>query len=261
MQKQPELVRGGFRAGGPIGGKVRLPRLDVVLRRAAPESPASRLTATLPSPSRINLPLAAERIRSSRPAGPGRRGFFAERQLAQAGPVMALRLKFAMSMAGMAAVCPGCTPIHLGNPGSEPVIAARRQRADRRSNIGKNRATDREPSSLARIEPPVRSVPLARGARGAAFGINPCMRKCCSQHGFVRARAPALMQLAPVIVWMVRVRKARELERPASNGEAVIARDPHLARVEDAHAKQLAVILVREGQVVRHSTARLSPWR
>src|SRR3954465_8917742 len=36
MQKQPELVRGGLRAGGPIGGKVRLPRFDVVLRRAAP---------------------------------------------------------------------------------------------------------------------------------------------------------------------------------------------------------------------------------
>src|SRR4051794_28814391 len=36
MQKQPELVGGGFSAGGPIGSKVRLPRLDVVLRRAAP---------------------------------------------------------------------------------------------------------------------------------------------------------------------------------------------------------------------------------
>src|SRR3954468_5678678 len=36
MQKQPELVRGGFRAGGPIGGKVRLPRLDVIFRGAAP---------------------------------------------------------------------------------------------------------------------------------------------------------------------------------------------------------------------------------
>src|SRR3982750_147070 len=36
MQKQPELVRGGFSAGGPIGGKVRLPRLDVIFRGAAP---------------------------------------------------------------------------------------------------------------------------------------------------------------------------------------------------------------------------------
>src|SRR5215211_6866375 len=36
MQKQPELVGGGLRAGGPIGGKMRLPRFDVVLRRAAP---------------------------------------------------------------------------------------------------------------------------------------------------------------------------------------------------------------------------------
>src|SRR4051794_31435138 len=36
MQKQPELVGGGLRAGGPIGSQVRLPRLDVVLRRAAP---------------------------------------------------------------------------------------------------------------------------------------------------------------------------------------------------------------------------------
>ena len=52
------------------------------------------------------------------------------------------------------------------------------------------------------------------------------------------------MQPAPVIVWMVRVRKAWKLEWPASNGEAVIARDPLLAGVEDAHAKQLAIVLV-----------------
>src|SRR3954451_19483726 len=36
MQKEAELVGGGLRAGGPIGSQVRLPRLDVVLRRAAP---------------------------------------------------------------------------------------------------------------------------------------------------------------------------------------------------------------------------------
>src|SRR3954469_17653438 len=36
MQKQPELVGGGLRAGRAIGSQVRLPRLDVVLRRAAP---------------------------------------------------------------------------------------------------------------------------------------------------------------------------------------------------------------------------------
>jgi hypothetical protein len=67
------------------------------------------------------------------------------------------------------------------------------------------------------------------------------------------------MQPAPVIVWMVRVRKARKLERSASNGEAVIARDAPLARVEDVHAKQLAVILIREGQELRHGTAVFSP--
>src|SRR3954469_20759038 len=36
MQKQPELVGARLGAGRAIGGKVRLPRLDVVLRRAAP---------------------------------------------------------------------------------------------------------------------------------------------------------------------------------------------------------------------------------
>src|SRR5215212_9367283 len=36
MQEEAELVRGGFSAGGPIGGKVRLPRLDVIFRGAAP---------------------------------------------------------------------------------------------------------------------------------------------------------------------------------------------------------------------------------
>src|SRR3954466_15318724 len=34
MQKQPELVGGCLGARGPIGGKVRLPRLDVVFRGA-----------------------------------------------------------------------------------------------------------------------------------------------------------------------------------------------------------------------------------
>src|SRR3954469_16246178 len=34
MQKQPELVGAGLGAGGAIGGKVRLPRLDVVFRLA-----------------------------------------------------------------------------------------------------------------------------------------------------------------------------------------------------------------------------------
>src|SRR5215212_7961556 len=36
MQKQPELVGGGLGARGAIGGKVRLPRLDVIFRGAAP---------------------------------------------------------------------------------------------------------------------------------------------------------------------------------------------------------------------------------
>ena len=67
------------------------------------------------------------------------------------------------------------------------------------------------------------------------------------------------MQPAPVIVWMVRVRKARKLERPASNGEAVIARDPHLARVDDTHAEQFAVVLVRERQELQRGAAGPSP--
>src|SRR3954451_24980021 len=36
MQKQPELVGGCFGAGRAIGSQVRLPRLDVIFRRAAP---------------------------------------------------------------------------------------------------------------------------------------------------------------------------------------------------------------------------------
>src|SRR3954447_8534412 len=36
MQEQPELVGARLGAGRAIGSKVRLPRLDVVLRRAAP---------------------------------------------------------------------------------------------------------------------------------------------------------------------------------------------------------------------------------
>lgn len=36
MQEQPELVGRRSCTGGPVGGKMRLPRLDVVLGRAAP---------------------------------------------------------------------------------------------------------------------------------------------------------------------------------------------------------------------------------
>src|SRR3954467_3351845 len=36
MQKEPELVGAGLGAGRAIGSQVRLPRFDVVLRRAAP---------------------------------------------------------------------------------------------------------------------------------------------------------------------------------------------------------------------------------
>src|SRR4051794_40588323 len=36
MQEEAELVGAGLGAGRAIGGEVRLPRLDVVLRRAAP---------------------------------------------------------------------------------------------------------------------------------------------------------------------------------------------------------------------------------
>ena len=60
------------------------------------------------------------------------------------------------------------------------------------------------------------------------------------------------MKPAPIIVRMIRVGKARELERAARQAEAVIARDPHLAGVEEAHAKQLAIVLVRERQELRH---------
>src|SRR3954464_8105205 len=45
-------------------------------------------------------------------------------------------------------------------------------------------------------------------------------------------------------------RQSTELERAARQAEAVIARDPLLAGVEDAHAKQLAIVLVRERQEV-----------
>ena len=69
------------------------------------------------------------------------------------------------------------------------------------------------------------------------------------------------MQPAPVVVWVVGVREARELERSACERKAMITRDPHLAGVDDAHTKQLAVILVRERQELRHGTAGLSPWR
>ena len=76
-------------------------------------------------------------------------------------------------------------------------------------------------------------------------------------------RAPAIMKPAPVVLRVVRVRKARERKWLAREREAGITRDALLARVEDAHPKQLAVVLIREGQELRHGTAQrvFSPWR
>jgi hypothetical protein len=63
------------------------------------------------------------------------------------------------------------------------------------------------------------------------------------------------MQPTPVVVRIVGISEARELERDIPNPMAMIAGDPHLAGVEDAHTKQLAVILVRKRQELRHGTA------
>ena len=57
---------------------------------------------------------------------------------------------------------------------------------------------------------------------------------------------------------VIRVCKIQNPERAAREDEAVLARDPHFAGVEDAHPKQLAVIRVRERQVVRHGRDRRS---
>src|SRR6476661_7573417 len=70
-------------------------------------------------------------------------------------------------------------------------------------------------------------------------------------------RAPARVKPASIVLWAVRVREARELEVSSGQREAVIARDPFLAGVEDAHPEQLAVVPIRERQVVRHARG----WR
>ena len=63
------------------------------------------------------------------------------------------------------------------------------------------------------------------------------------------------MQPVPAVLRVLGVRKARELEGATCKREAVVTRDPLLARVDDAHTKQLAVILVRKRQELRHGTA------
>ena len=66
-------------------------------------------------------------------------------------------------------------------------------------------------------------------------------------------RAPARVEPAPIVLWVVQVGKAREVEVSSGQREAAIARNALLAGVKDAHPKQLAVIRVREGQELRHA--------
>ena len=54
---------------------------------------------------------------------------------------------------------------------------------------------------------------------------------------------------------VIRVCKIQNPERAAREDEAVLARDPHFARVEDAHPKQRAIVLIRKCQELRHGPA------
>jgi hypothetical protein len=54
---------------------------------------------------------------------------------------------------------------------------------------------------------------------------------------------------APIVLRVVGIGEAREFERHVTDGEVMVAGNPHLARVDDADLEQLAVV-IREGERV-----------
>jgi hypothetical protein len=79
-----------------------------------------------------------------------------------------------------------------------------------------------------------------------AFGVGPAQGSRVS-----------IMNPAPIVLRVVRVGEAGEFEIASGQREAMVARDAPLARVEHVHEEQLAVVLVREVEIVgQHERGR-----
>jgi len=74
---------------------------------------------------------------------------------------------------------------------------------------------------------------------------------------FAQSPRVAVVDPAQIVLQVIRVGEAREPQLPAGEREVMIAGDPLLAGVVDADAEQLAVVLVRDVEIVRHGALRI----
>src|SRR4051812_31328402 len=91
-----------------------------------------------------------------------------------------------------------------------------------------------------------------------------CFQAACSASRLVHpAHGPrvAVVDPAQIVLRVVGVREAGELQFSASEPKPVVARDPLLARVVDADAEQLAVVGLAEIEIVAHGISGSRPMR
>ena len=69
----------------------------------------------------------------------------------------------------------------------------------------------------------------------------------------------AVVDPAQIVLRVIRVGEAGELQFPAGESEPMVARDPLLARVVDANAEQLAVVGFVQFEIVTHFRGVPSP--
>src|SRR4051812_49984203 len=88
---------------------------------------------------------------------------------------------------------------------------------------------------------------LASGT-GSALVLMGRMALIRSAHG----PRVAVVDPAQIVLRVIRVSEARELQLPAGERPVMVARDPLLARPEQADAEQLAVVGVGQVEIVAH---------
>ena len=71
---------------------------------------------------------------------------------------------------------------------------------------------------------------------------------------FAQSSRVAVVDPAQIVLRVVGVREAGELQFSASEPKPVVARDPLLARVVDADAEQLAVVRFAEVELIGHGS-------
>ena len=94
---------------------------------------------------------------------------------------------------------------------------------------------------------------MNRGPASAALealSLEPAPIRVHAAHG---PRIP-VVDPAQIVLRVVRVREAGELQFPAGEPEPMVAGDPLFARVVDADAEQLAVVRFAEVELIGHGS-------